>query len=83
MSERFGTPMTKFNNYVKKNPDTPGPRMQPAAQITEKALEHVKKYWGLDDVRAGDYLLLHPNGNGELMRPEHFERAYVKAHTTA
>jgi len=82
MGRRFIDPQLSFTNYIKKDPKNPMPRMLPAAKITEGLVEHVQKRWGLPDTKPGMYLLLHANGNGELMSSERFEEMYELAHTT-
>lgn len=82
MTGRFKTPMTTFTNYVKVDPDALGPRITPAALITQEALAHVRAFWKLPEAQAGMYILLHANGNGSLMTESNFKAKFTPAHTT-
>lgn len=79
---RFKTPMTSFTNYIKTEPDAPGPRLTPAALITQEALEHVRKHWNLPDAEVGMWVLMQPNGDAILMTDSNFQAKYTHAHTT-
>lgn len=78
MSSRFGNPDLSFANYVKSDEEAEGPRMTPAAKISEPALEYVKKFWHVPSAQVGDYILMSPNGPGKIMSAADFEKTYVK-----
>jgi len=82
VTDRFKTTMTTFTNYVTAEPDAIGPRLTPAALITQEALAHIRAHWNLPHAQVGMYLLLHANGKGTLMTESNFKARYVEAHTT-
>lgn len=83
MTARYSTPMTEFTNYVKTDPEAPGPRITPAALITPEARDHIREFWKLPDAQVGMWILMLQNGEGFLMTDSNFQAKYERMHTTA
>lgn len=67
-------PKTVFCKYIGEEGEAP----VSAAQVTEKDVEHVRKYWARPEVVVDDFVVLEGNGGLTIYKPEAFLELYSR-----
>lgn len=67
-NSRGFVPTTTFNRFEKRD----GTKIS-AAKVHEEDVAAIRQFWKLDTIEVGNWLILQPNGNVEVLTIEEFQ----------